>query len=156
MELKGQWCDQTDCRDFGKVHVGNIKVYSFVERRFYCLTCAHTFSADRGTFFETLRSEREPVLEILALLGERNSLRGLERAKHLSANTILHWLDLAGQHLLALSDTLIRAIRVSQAQVDELWSFVKKSRSTGKRTTHSNMAIHGFGERWPCRAVCAC
>ena len=74
-----QWCDQSDCRDFGRVNAGNIQVHSRVERRFYCTTCLHTFSADKGTFFETVRSDRHEVLKVLALLGERNSLRAIER-----------------------------------------------------------------------------
>ena len=90
------------------------------------------------------------------MLAERNSLRGLERAGHASRHTVLHWLELSSQHLLALSDTLICAIDASQAQVDELWTFVKKNKRTGNPATHSNMAIRGFGGPWPCRPDCAC
>jgi transposase-like protein len=159
MELKHQWCDQIECRDFGKVDAGNIKVYSHVERRFYCTTCWHSFSADHGTFFETLRSERDQVLEVLALLGERNSLRGLERTKHYPANTILHWLDLAGQHLQTLSDTLIRSVRLNQAQIDELWTFVKKTRTSATQRPdgiwrHMDLACSGFAEPPPCGDIC--
>ena len=127
MDLKRQWCDQPTCPDFGKVEAGTIKIHSYVEQRFYCTTCLHTFSADRGTFFETLRSGRLVVLDVLALLSERNSLRAIERLKHRSTNTVLHWLDLAGQHAAAVSAELIRDLLLSQAQVDELWTFVKKT-----------------------------
>jgi hypothetical protein len=39
-------------------------------------------------------------------------------------------LDLAGQHAAALSNHFIRGLHLTQAQIDELWSFVKKNRST--------------------------
>lgn len=41
MESKRQWCAQPQCRDFGKMDAGDIKVHSYVERRFYCVTCLH-------------------------------------------------------------------------------------------------------------------
>ena len=130
MNPERQWCDQTNCRDFGRVNAGNIRVHSHVERRFYCTTCLHTFSADKGTCFETLRSDRHAVLAVLALLGERNSLRAIERLTRHSTNMCLAWLDLAGQHLAAVSAELIHGVRLRQAQVDELWTFVKKSKNT--------------------------
>src|SRR5690242_5371058 len=49
--------------------------WSYVEQRYYCTTCRHTFSIDKHTFFETVRRPRLMVVEALALLGERNSLR---------------------------------------------------------------------------------
>ncbi len=133
MELHRQWCAQTACRDFRKVDAGNLQVHSYVEHRLYCATCLHTFSVDKGTFFETLRSEQIVVVDVLAALGERSSVRALERLKHHPPNTILHWLDLAGQHLAAVSAELIRDVHLRQAQVDELWTFVKKTSSSSTR-----------------------
>jgi transposase-like protein len=82
METQRQWCDQKDCPDFGKIDAHNIKIYSHAEGRYYCITCEHTFSADTGTFFETLRSDRHRLLEEVAMLVERNSLRAISRIKH--------------------------------------------------------------------------
>lgn len=130
MELEHCWCDNAACPDFGKVAASNIKVYSYVERRYYCTTCQRTFSADRGTVFETLRSEHRIVTDVLAMLVERNSLRAIERLKHHPHNAVLHWLDLAGQHTATVSATLIRNLHLTQAQVDEMWTFVKKTRAS--------------------------
>ena len=51
METQQQWCDQKSGSDFEKMGSHNIKIYSHAERRYYCVTCGHTFSADKGTFF---------------------------------------------------------------------------------------------------------
>ena len=128
MDPTQHWCANMVCADFLKVAAGNIKVYSYSERRYYCTTCRQTFSADAGTFFETLRSERHQVVDVLAMLMERNSLRALERLRHHSHNAILHWVDLAGQHTAAVSAYLIKDLHLTQAQIDELWTFVKKSK----------------------------
>lgn len=119
MNIEQQWCDQPSCPDFGQVGSPNIKVYSYAECRFYCTTCQHSFSADKGTFFETLRTDRQIILDVMAMLVERNSLRAICRIKHCQLKTVLHWLDLAGQHCAAVSDQLIRNLRVTQVQIDE-------------------------------------
>ena len=67
MKIEGQWCANTYCRDVGKIDAGNIVVHSYVERRYTCRTCRQTFSADKGTFFETTRSDRLAVIEAFAL-----------------------------------------------------------------------------------------
>ena len=66
------------------------------------------------------------------MLMERNRLRALERLRHHSHNVILHWVDLAGQHTAAVSAHLIKDLHLTQAQIDELWTCAKKSKSTCK------------------------
>ncbi len=82
METEGRWCDNASCSDVGKISSGNIKVHSYTERRFYCTTCRSTCSADKDTFFETLRTPRPILLDAVAMLVERNSLRASSRIKH--------------------------------------------------------------------------
>ena len=155
MELTRQWCDNPTCSDFDKVGAGNIKVFSYVEQRYYCTTCRHTFSADKHTFFETVRRPRLMAVEALALLGERNSLRAVARLTHHSPNRILHWLDLAGQHAAAVSAALIRNLHLTQAQIDELWTFVKKNKRIANPMIPRMSAICGYGVPWRCPAACA-
>jgi hypothetical protein len=62
------------------------------------------------------------------MLVERNSLRAISRIKHCKPHTVLHWLDLAGQHAAAVSKDFIHGLHVTQAQFDELWTFIKKNR----------------------------
>lgn len=75
---------------------GNIGLYSRAERRFCCKTCRRTFSADKVTFFETMRSPRAHIVDRLAHLGERTGLRAVERLPQRPANTVMDWLDKAG------------------------------------------------------------
>ena len=154
MKIEGRWCANVRCRDFGKVEVGNIRIHSHRERRYGCRTCRRTFSADEGTFFETIRSDRLTVIEAFAWLSERNSLRAIERLTRHPHKTLLHWLDLAGQQGAAVSAHLIRNLHVTQAQVDELWTFVKKSRNTWNPMTRPSSGIGGSGALSHCPADC--
>ncbi len=133
MNRKQPWCDNPACGDHRKVGAGNIGLYSRAERRFYCKTCRRTFSADKGTFFETLRSPRAHVVDTLAHLGERTSLRAVERLRQRPVNTVLDWLDKAGAHTARVSEHLLQDLHVTYAQVDELWTFVKKTRAPATR-----------------------
>jgi transposase-like protein len=155
MELTRQWCDNPTCADFDKVGAGNIKVFSYVEQRGYCTTCRRTFSADKHTFFETIRSHRSVVTEALALLGERNSLRAVARLTGHSPNRILYWLDLAGRQAATVSADLIRDLHLTQVQIDELWTFVKKNKRTVNQMILLRSAICGCGARWRYPAACA-
>ena len=131
MDTIKQWCDDTSCADFAETNGRNIKVHSYRERRYYCTTCKQTFSFDKGTFFDTLRTDRQLLLDAVAMLVERNSLRAICRIKHCKLQTLLHWLDLAGRQATAVSTHFIRGLHLTHAQIDELWTFVKKNRSTG-------------------------
>ncbi len=126
MDIQKQWCDNRSCSDFGKTCHGNIQVHSAAERRYRCRTCNQTFSFDRGTFFETLRTDRQKLLDAVAMLVERNSLRAIGRVKYCKPHTVLHWLDVAGQHAAAMSQLLVRDLHLTQVQIDELYTFVKK------------------------------
>jgi hypothetical protein len=61
------------------------------------------------------------------MLAERNSLRGIARVKGVKPDTVLHWLEIAGKQAVTVSNQLIHNLPLSQAQIDELWTFVKKS-----------------------------
>jgi hypothetical protein len=67
------------------------------------------------------------------MLVERNSLRAISRIKHCKLRTMLHWLDLAGEQAAAVSRHFMTGLHLTQAQIDELWTFVKKNRNTCKR-----------------------
>ena len=155
MNTQGQWCVHRHCLDVGKVDAGNIRVYSYTERRFYCATCLQTFSVDQGTFFASLRSARAEVLAVLALLLERNSLRAVERTQQHPTDAVLHWLDMAGQHCARVSTQLIQGLRLQQAQIDELWTFVKKTGTStagrsSRRGRHMGLACYGLAESTAC------
>jgi transposase-like protein len=155
MKTAGQWCDSAFCPDGGKIGANNIKIHSYAERRLRCTTCQRTFSADKGTFFETLRTPRPILLDVVAMLVERNSLRAVSRIKHCKTDAALHWLDLAGQQGAAVHRHLVRDVHPTQVQVDELWSFVKKNKSTCNQSTQLTGVTPGFGVRSPCRVISA-
>jgi hypothetical protein len=154
MQTQPPWCDHRACADFGKIGGPNIKGYSSAERRYYCTTCSHTCNAASGTFFETVRTERPVILNVMAMVVERNRLRAICRIKHCNLATALHWLDLAGHQAAAVSHHFIMGLHLTQAQIDELWTFIQKTRNTFKRVIPMISGMPGFGELSLCPGAC--
>lgn len=123
-------CHNPNCSDVGKINHGNIKAFSYQERRDYCTTCRATFSASKNTVFYKLRTPRQDFIEAVGLLAERCSLRAIARIKETKLDTVSRWLEIAGQQAATVSHKLIQNLHLTQVQIDELWTFVKKSHGT--------------------------
>jgi hypothetical protein len=63
----------------------------------------------------------------LHLLAEGLGLRGTSRVLDTKLDTARRWLAVAALHCEQVSDMLLRDLKLSQVQVDELWTFVKKN-----------------------------
>jgi transposase-like protein len=122
------YCLNPDCPDYGKAGAGNIGIHSRADKRLYCTTCKERFSARQGTIFYNLKTDEEKVLLALKLAAERNSIRAMSRILDSEQASISRWLSRAANHINEVNDYLIRELKVTQLQLDELWSFVGKKR----------------------------
>lgn len=100
-------------------HNGQCQMYQ-------CEWCKQRFSEMQGTVFFGLKTPAETVYRALAALAERVSIRSTARIFGEKPETILLWLRRAGQHSQQVSEYLLHNLHVSQAQLDELWTFVRK------------------------------
>ncbi len=127
-------CLNPNCPFYGKLGAGNISIHSNADKRYYCTLCKERFNARQGTIFYNLNTDEEKILLALKLLAERNSLRATARILDTTKESISRWLRRAAQHANVVSDYLLRELKISQAQIDELWSFVEKKRYRKKQT----------------------
>jgi transposase-like protein len=127
-------CPNPKCRQYGKKGLGNVVSNGTYRtkstgkaRLFLCRSCGKAFSSRTGTAFFDLRSPRKKVLMGLRLLAEGLGLRSTSRVLEIKLDTIRRWLATAALHCEQVSDMLVRDLNLSQVQVDELWTFVKKN-----------------------------
>ena len=127
-------CPNPKCKRYGKKGLGNVVSNGTYRTRstgkarlFLCRTCGKAFSSRTGTAFFDLRSPRKKVLMGLRLLAEGLGLRGTSRVLEIKLDTIRRWLATAALHCEQVSDMLVRDLNLSQVQVDELWTFIKKN-----------------------------
>ena len=127
-------CPNPKCRRHGQKGLGNVVSNGTYRTRstgkarlFLCRTCGKAFSSRTGTAFFDLRSPKKKVLKGLQMLAEGLGLRGTSRVLEVKLDTIRRWLAVSASHCEQVSDMLVRDLNLSQVQVDELWTFVKKN-----------------------------
>lgn len=126
-------CPNARCKAYGKpgsgavVSNGTYFVGSLRVRKFICRHCGKVFNSRARTPFRWLHTPPRTVLMALKLLVKGLSLRGTAEVLEVKLDTVRNWLRRAAQHSAAVNQMLVRDLHLSQVQVDELWTFVKKN-----------------------------
>ncbi|HID24901.1 MAG TPA: hypothetical protein EYP23_00320 [Thermoplasmata archaeon] len=63
----------------------------------------------------------------LKLLVKGMPLRGVADVLEVKLDTVRHWLRVAAEHSEKVNELLLKELKVSQIELDALWSFVKKN-----------------------------
>src|SRR3569833_962775 len=89
---------------------------------------------------------------ILHLMVEGNGVNAISRLVGVSNNTVLRYLELAGQACRAHHDKAVRGVKVQRVECDEIWSFnyCKKA-----KLTTAKAAPEGAGDAWTWTAIAA-
>ena len=128
------FCTNEKCSLYGKTKKGNIvsngtyTTKSGRVRKFICRTCGSVFNERTGTVFFDLRTPEDKVILALKLLLKGMSVRGIAEVLGSKPDTVLSWLRRAAEHSEQVDNFLIRDLKVSKVELDELWTFVKKKR----------------------------
>ncbi len=93
---------------------------------FLCKVCKNPFSETAGTPFFGLKTPMQTVCVALQELAEGLGVRAVARIRGVETDTVLDWLRKAGQHCEQVSAYMLQELHVSQVQLDELWTFVRK------------------------------
>lgn len=127
-------CPNSQGKLFGQRGKGNVvsngtyRTWSTGKARlFLCRACGKAFSSRTGTAFFDLRTPKKKVLLALRLIAEGLGLRGTARVLEVKPDTVRGWVAAAAKHCDETSQMLIRNLKLSSVQVDELWTFVKKN-----------------------------
>lgn len=104
------------------------------ERRqmYKCNVCGRLFSETARTPLFGLKTPMRTVCIALQELVEGIGIRSVARIHGVKPDTVLEWLKRAGEHAERLSEYMLRELNVSQVQLDELWTFVRKKERTLK------------------------
>ena len=100
-------------------------------RQFHCTSCDGYFPEHHGTIFHGKQAAVELIVRVLACLAEGLGIRATARVFEVDANTVLHWLIEAAEHLRAFSRYFLCDVHVEQLQLDELYA-VLRGRKAGE------------------------
>ena len=132
---EGLYCPNSACALFGRVTGARLERHAYydADRRvlYLCRECRQTFSENRGTFFFGLQTPREKILTALKMIAEGGGIRATGRAIGVDKDTVQRWVERAGKHAEEVSAYLTVDCHLSEAQLDALWTFVKKKSTDG-------------------------
>lgn len=126
-------CVNSECEMYGEHELGNIArrcTYGRENDRelLYCKKCGQRFSAESQTLFQYTRLSKKKVYEILNCLCSRMGIRATERHTGVHRDTIMSLKKHASKHFEEVNKVLVNNLKVSEIQLDEFWSFVKKKK----------------------------
>jgi transposase-like protein len=142
LDLSQHFCPNPDCDNYGKKGLGNITTSTtFGKQRIQllrCRTCNKRFSERNSTVFSGLHLNEKTITEILLCLAEGSSIRSCARIKGVNKDTVQRVLERARQHCLKILSELLRDLHLTECQMDELWSFIKKRVFLNRRRSGSS------------------
>lgn len=126
-------CVNPSCVRFEQKGAGNLTVRKGKGSRWRmlrCSACRSEFSERKGTALFGSQLTPEKFISVAEHLKERVGVRATARLLGVSTTTVTRVGLLSGIHARELHQLLAQKLEVGEVQMDEKWSFVKKSRST--------------------------
>ena len=124
-----QFCDDPACEKYGLVGEGNIKTHSLVRGQGYCNCCkSKPFSIRKGTMFFGLRTPIDKIIRVLSLLASGLGQNAVCRQEDVTGDSVRDWIVLASEQVLAFTQYMQRDMELTQVQIDEFWSFIRKKK----------------------------
>lgn len=136
--LEHAFCPNESCTEYGLRGQGNVSVrgrYGKNKDRvlLYCKTCKARFAETTGTPLFGLHLSKQTVRAIVHHAAEGVGVRATARLLGVSKDTVNRVIVRVGEHVERVLGSLLASLSLTEAQLDELWTFVKKRRARAKR-----------------------
>jgi transposase-like protein/IS1 family transposase len=123
------FCPHSNCDYRGWLGLNNLRANGHPSggpwRQFHCTSCDGYFPEHHGTIFHGKQAAVELIVRVLACLAEGLGIRATARVFEVDANTVLHWLIEAAEHLRAFSAYFLCDLHVKQLQLDEVYAVLR-------------------------------
>lgn len=129
-------CQNPACNYYRKVKGKDVirrGVNSAGTQMFACLHCGKYFVETSGTPLYRKRLPIKKVELMCRALVEKNGIRATARITKLAVNTVTAWHDDLSKHAREANKILTKNLGLSEYEMDEFWSTVKKNR---RNTAH--------------------
>lgn len=97
-------------------------------QRYFCNHCQKYLVERSGTPLYRKRLSLRKIKQLCTLLVEKNGVRAISRITKLNKNTVVAWLDDLATHAQAMTDYLVHDLSLEAYEVDEFWTFIKKTK----------------------------
>ncbi len=154
------FCPNKQCKEYGLRNQGNIAVrgkYGKDKSRdlLYCRTCGKRFAATQASALFGLHLPPETIRQIIHHAAEGVGVRATARLLGLDKDTVNRVILRAGEHCARVLSELLTSLELTETQLDELWTFVKKRKVLAAPKT-SSASTDGRGSGPPSTPPRAC
>ena len=125
------FCQNKDCSAYGKKGLRNLVSNGHDRngaRKLLCTECNKSFNETKGTPFFHKHLSKKEVIKISKQFVEKSSFRGVARATGHHSDTVRGLASDAAEHCEAVTDFLLRDVRLGTYEIDEFWNFIKKNK----------------------------
>ncbi len=129
MNLATCHCRNTRCARCGKIGSASALQLHGSDRgevRFRCAACGYKMSARAGTAYAGIRTDVTQYALGAKLRAEGLGVRATARILEVDKDTVNRWLGYLGTHGAEVMAYHFRHLHLTECQLDELWTFVKK------------------------------
>jgi transposase-like protein len=150
-DIDNSFCPNKGCKDYKIRNRGNIRYRAKYGKDktkdlLYCRTCGKRFASTRATAFFGLHLSDEKIGQIIHHAAEGVGVRATARLLGLDKDTVNRVILRAGEHCQLVLSSLLRSLKLKEAQLDELWAFVKKRNVLANKSLSKNMEQSGSGQ----------
>jgi transposase-like protein len=142
------YCPNPSCRCYKKKGLMNIIRHGKKQngtQNYKCTECGRQFVRNIFTPFYRKHIKREEAKLICKVLAEKNGIRATARITEHHKNTIASFVETIGLHCKEINEILTKDLKLSDIEIDEFWTFIKKSKKKWNPFTlrTMNMEIAG-------------
>ncbi len=124
-------CSNKECPDFRVIGNGNI-IRSGKDKngrqKYKCTTCKKYFIETKNTPFYRKHLKEDEIILLCKLMVEKNSIRSMERITGHHRDTIGNLISDLAKHAKKVNGFLLNNVKMTRIELDEFWTFVKKSK----------------------------
>lgn len=145
-EFEQCFCPNEQCKNHGLRNQGNISVrgkYGKDKSRnlLYCRTCGTRFAATRATALFGLHLSAATIRQVIHHAAEGVGVRATARLLAMDKDTVNRVILRAGEHCANVLSGLLTSLCLTETQLDELWTFVKKRKILAATKTSSPSTV---------------
>ena len=126
-------CPNPSCQFFDKIGCKNIVrrgKKANGTKNYTCKACGRSFVRTINTLFYRSKIKSKEAEKIANILIEKIGIRGIGRVTERNRNTIMLFTDKLTKKCKQANDFFLQNIKLSPIEVDELWTFVKKTKES--------------------------
>jgi transposase-like protein len=132
-------CPNKSCSDYDKKGSGNISYRGKYGKNhdkdlLYCRTCGKRFAVTQQTPLFGAHISVEKIHQIIHHAAEGTSVRATARLLEVNKATVNQVIVKVGEYCQKIYHELMTSLHLTEVQLDELWTFVKKKRLLTKNS----------------------